>query len=317
MSFKVVSTFSGCGGSSLGYKMAGAEVTYAVEFNKLAACSYSKNFPDTKLYFGDITKLNPQTILQETGLEPLQLDILDGSPPCQGFSMAGSRTFTDTRNYLFYAYSKLLQVLKPKVFIMENVAGMIRGKMKLIFTDVLKEFKRVGYTVSARLMDAAYFGVAQHRRRLIFIGVRNDLNVLPTHPKAAHLPISCREALNGYIIEDEKAGLTDRQTYYWYKVKKGQNFSTVHPKKFAYNQIRLHPDKPAPTLTREQHCYYHWDEPRQLTENEYKAFFSYPLNFKFCGTQRNAKQQMGNSVPPLFMKAMADHVNKEILQKIP
>ena len=110
-----------------------------------------------------------------TGLQPGELDVLDGSPPCQGFSTAGKRKMDDGRNQLFREYVRLLQGLQPKVLVMENVSGMVKGKMKLIFAEIMRELKASGYHVEARLMNAMYFGVPRSRERMIFIGVREDL----------------------------------------------------------------------------------------------------------------------------------------------
>src|ERR1035438_8286507 len=143
--FKVISTFSGCGGSSLGYQMAGGKVLLAVEWDKNAVETYRLNFPDTPIYHGDIAKLSVQECLDRTGLKAGELDILDGSPPCQGFSTAGKRNFDDSRNQLFREYVRMLRGLQPKVFVMENVSGMVKGQMKLIFVEILKELKASGY----------------------------------------------------------------------------------------------------------------------------------------------------------------------------
>jgi DNA (cytosine-5)-methyltransferase 1 len=113
--------------------------------------------------------------LRIAGLQPGELDVLDGSPPCQGFSTAGKRKMEDDRNQLFREYVRLLRGLQPKVLVMENVSGMVKGKMKLIFAEIMRELKACGYQVSARLMNAMYFGVPQSRERMIFIGVREDL----------------------------------------------------------------------------------------------------------------------------------------------
>ena len=106
---------------------------------------------------------------------PGELDLLDGSPPCQGFSTAGKRRMNDGRNQLFREYIRLLRGLKPKVFVMENVSGMVKGKMKLIFAEIIRELKASGYHVKARLMNAMYYGVPQSRQRMIIIGVREDI----------------------------------------------------------------------------------------------------------------------------------------------
>ncbi len=171
----VVSLFAGCGGSSLGYSMAGFRELLAVEWDGHAVETFKLNFPGVPVWQGDIAELSVEECLRLTGLKPGELDVLDGSPPCQGFSTAGKRKMDDGRNQLFQEYVRLLRGLQPKVLVMENVSGMVKGKMKLIFVEILKELKASGYKVSARLMNAMYFGVPQSRERMIFIGVREDL----------------------------------------------------------------------------------------------------------------------------------------------
>ena len=104
----VISLFSGCGGSSLGYRLAGYRELYAVDWDKTAGTSFQKNFPDVKFYLGDIKELSSERILKETGLSKGELDVLDGSPPCQGFSTAkGKRRLDDDRNFLFKEYFRI------------------------------------------------------------------------------------------------------------------------------------------------------------------------------------------------------------------
>ena len=171
----VISLFAGCGGSSLGYSMAGYRELLAVEWDDHAVETFRLNFPDVPVFHGDIAKLSVEECLRLAGIGPGELDVLDGSPPCQGFSTAGKRRMDDGRNQLFHEYVRLLRGLQPKVPVMENVSGMVKGKMKLIFAEIMRELKDSGYAVSARLMNAMYFGVPQSRERMIFIGIRDDL----------------------------------------------------------------------------------------------------------------------------------------------
>ena len=171
----IISTFAGCGGSSLGYSMAGFKELLAVEMNDNAVETFQLNFFDVPVYHGDIHNLSVEECMEFAGFsEPGQLDVLDGSPPCQGFSTAGKRQMKDNRNKLFHQFTRLLQGLQPKAFIMENVSGMVKGKMKLIFAEILRELKNSGYEVKAWLLNAKYFYVPQSRERIIFIGVRKD-----------------------------------------------------------------------------------------------------------------------------------------------
>jgi len=168
----VISTFAGGGGSSLGYSMAGFREVLLVEWDDNAADTLRLNFPAVPLFHGDIAKLSVEEALDRAQLQPGALDVLDGSPPCQGFSTAGRRDFGDSRNQLFREYVRLLRGLRPKVFVMENVSGMVKGGMKLIFAEVLQELKASGYEVKARLLNAMFYGVPQSRERMIFIGTR-------------------------------------------------------------------------------------------------------------------------------------------------
>lgn len=174
--------------------MAGFTCRLAAEWDQHAADTYRLNFPNTPVYHGDVTQLSVEDCLVQAGLQPGQLDVFDGSPPCQGFSTAGKRQLDDPRNGLFRQYVRLLRGLQPRAFVMENVSGMVKGKMLLVFAEAMRELRSCGYVVSCRLLDAKWFQVPQSRQRVIFIGVRNDLNIQPTHPSALRKPFTVAEA---------------------------------------------------------------------------------------------------------------------------
>lgn len=314
--FTVVSTFSGCGGSSLGYQLAGGKILLAVELDENAVKTYNLNFPETPIYWGDIHNLTIKEILEVTGLKVGELDILDGSPPCQGFSMSGKREFCDPRNQLYNEYVRILKGLQPKVFIMENVSGLVKGKMKLIFKDILTELKNAGYNVKVRLMNAKYYNVPQSRQRLIFIGVRNDLNITPTHPKPQSKPITVKTALKGIKPEFIKFPTNKFICSVINKVEPGEHFSKYHPKGHYFNYIKISQNKPIPTITKTGFGQMFNQDGRYITINEIKKLASYPDNFKFIGKYEEQWARIGNSVPPNFMKAISNHVYTEILSKI-
>ena len=180
--FTYGSTFAGCGGSSLGYKWAGGHGVFAVEFDDNAVETYRLNFPGTPVLHRDIATVTAEELLELTGMAVGQLDILDGSPPCQGFSTAGKRQIHDPRNSLFMEFVRLVEGLQPKVFVMENVSGLVKGKMKLVFKQIMLALKATGYRVRCKLLNAMYFEVPQSRQRLIWIGVRDDIGQGPTFP---------------------------------------------------------------------------------------------------------------------------------------
>lgn len=204
--FNAISTFSGCGGSSLGYKMAGFKVLWANEFIPAAQEVYRLNHPGTILDTRDIRQVQPQDILDAIGMKPGDLDLLDGSPPCASFSTAGKReagwgkvkAYSDTKQRtddLFFEYARLVRGIQPKVFVAENVSGLVKGTAKGYFKLILKELQECGYNVKAKVLDAQWLGVPQMRQRLIFIGVRNDLCLEPAFPKPLSYQYTVRDAL--------------------------------------------------------------------------------------------------------------------------
>jgi DNA (cytosine-5)-methyltransferase 1 len=190
---RVVSLFSGCGGSSLGYRMAGFKVVWANEFIPAARETYLANFPDTVVDGRDIRTVTGAEILTATGLAAGELDILDGSPPCASFSMAGKRQHhwgkvkkysetTQRTDDLFFEYIRLLRELRPRRFIAENVSGLVKGVGKGFFLEIFAGLKAAGYRVESRLLDAQWLGVPQARQRIFFVGVRNDVDGAPGFP---------------------------------------------------------------------------------------------------------------------------------------
>lgn len=227
--FKVVSTFSGGGGSSLGYKMAGFKVLYANEFIPEAQKTYRANFPNTYLDTRDIREVKPEEILEITGLKKYELDILDGSPPCASFSTAGAREkhWGEKKKYsdgfqrvddLFFEYIRILRGLMPKCFVAENVTGLVKGKAKGYFKIILKELKDSGYRVKAVKINAAYLGVPQKRERIIFLGVRKDLNIEPVAPTPFNYTYSLKEALKDLPASNEESARRYREEIKKFKV---------------------------------------------------------------------------------------------------
>lgn len=322
----VISTFAGGGGSSAGYHMAGFHELLAVEWDDNAVQTLRLNFPGLDIYHGDIAKLSVDEVLQRTGLQPRQLDVLDGSPPCQGFSTAGKRDFGDDRNQLFREYVRLLRGLQPKVFVMENVSGMVKGKMKLIFVEILKELKASGYQVSARLLNAMYFNVPQSRERMIFIGVRNDLGIGPSHPAAESVPVTPRDAFvncNNGATKNLSQSMADAARIMTAGNYSGTNAENAFKKargktSGAINTKLLSWDRTSCTLPKSviaETGIIHPDRERYLTIDEAKRIGAFPDPYEFIGDYKTQWARIGNSVPPLFMRSIARHIRQAILSK--
>lgn len=308
----VISTFAGCGGSSLGYSMAGYRELLAVEWDNNAVETFRLNFPEVPVYHGDIAKLTVDECLRLAGVGVGELDVLDGSPPCQGFSTAGKRQIDDPRNGLFREYVRLLRGLRPRAFVMENVSGMVKGKMKLVFAEALRELKASGYRVSARLMNAMYFHVPQSRQRLIFVGVREDVGKEPSHPRAESAPVAFANMHNAaesdWLTEAE---VTAIQRHAQEQAQKGNSF--------RYQVIQ--DGQPAPTFSKTLIrkgsaalvLVNDGGRLRLPSEEEHQVAASFPLPFTFVGRREDKWARIGNSVPPLFMRAIARHLRERVL----
>lgn len=176
--------------------MAGFKELLAVEWDDNAVETFRLNFPEVPVYHGDIAKLTGEECMRLAGVKQEELDVLDGSPPCQGFSTAGKRKWDDPRNSLFKEYARLLKEIQPKVFVMENVTGMVKGVMKQAYLQIIKTLRECGYKAKGEVLNAMYFNVPQSRQRVIIIGVRENLGIEPSHPKPRGRPILLREALS-------------------------------------------------------------------------------------------------------------------------
>ena len=331
--YKVVSTFSGCGGSCLGFEMAGYDVVWANEFVEEARNTYLLNHPNVILNPNDIRTITAMDILKEIGLKRGELDVFEGSPPCASFSTAGKRErlwgrekqYSDTKQKtddLFWEYARILKGLQPKVFVAENVAGLIKGVARGYFLEILQELKDCGYKVEARILDASFLGVPQARQRLIFIGVRNDLLATPYFPAPRKPVFTLRDCIDpdDVLTHDPETGRDLTLDRYalgrkWKLLQEGQKAQS------PFLLVRSHRDKPVQTIMAEggnvpAAGVTHPTQCRKFTLHEVRRLSSFPDDFQLSGTFEQRWERMGRSVPPLMMKAVADTIKTEILDKL-
>jgi DNA (cytosine-5)-methyltransferase 1 len=332
--FNVISTFSGCGGSCLGYRMAGYRVLWANEFVSAARDTYKANYPDGIVDGRDIRTVQPNEILKAVSLEQGDLDLLDGSPPCASFSTAGKREkewgkvklYSDTHQRtddLFFEYARILRGLQPKVFVAENVSGLVRGTVKGYFKLILKELKSCGYRVEARLLDAQWLGVPQMRQRVIFVGVRNDIQHNPAFPKPLPWQYSVKDACPWFAERPESPLVPDHEadisrysiSAFWEQVKPGE----THPKRFNLCKPAL--DRPCPTITATggnigSAAVCHPFEKRKFTIAELKRLSAFPDDFILTGPYAKQWERIGRSVPPVMMYHVAAAIRSDILCKL-
>ncbi|MCJ7663071.1 MAG: DNA cytosine methyltransferase [Desulfobacterales bacterium] len=312
----VISLFAGCGGSSLGYQFAGFHELLAVEWDDNAVETFRLNFTGVPVYHGDIAKLSGDECMRLARIEKGQLDVLDGSPPCQGFSTAGKRRFNDPRNSLFMEFARLLSELQPKAFVMENVTGMVKGCMKQAYLQIIKTLRECGYRAKGEVLNAMYFNVPQSRERVIIIGVREDLGIEPSYPRPQTRPRTVREAFSG-LGDDVSARCVpkpgSKTAAQMADVLPGSTCELHHShKRLAWNQ-------PAPTLDQgggagEWHVW-HPSEHRPITTHEAKRLMTFPDDYRFAGTVSDCFTRIGNSVPPNLMRAIAEHIKVNVLEK--
>jgi len=321
----IISLFCGCGGSSLGYKWAGYKELLAIDFDENAVETFKLNFPDIPCWQKDIIKITGKEIMNFCNIKENKLDLLDGSPPCQGFSTAGKRNLNDSRNDLFMEFVRLINELKPKVFVMENVSGMIKGTYKGKFNEILIKLKSINYNVKCKLMNAKYYNVPQSRQRLIFIGVRKDLNIIPSFPIPNKNLITSGKALKNIKNQDWELKwvnhIKDSVIYPRIcKMKKDECYDKYSPHGSGFTLRRINNLRPSWTITKTiNHCsssdgLIHYSENRKLTITEIKRLSSYPDNFKLKGNFEEQWARIGNSVMPKFMQAIAEHIKINILK---
>ena len=318
---KVMSTFACGGGSTMGYKRAGCDVIAANDIDPEMAYHYRLNL-NPKYYFLCPIKNLLSTELPE---ELHKLDILDGSPPCSTFSMAGSREkawgkekhFREGQTKqvlsdLFFDYLDLVEKLKPKVAIAENVKGMIFGNAKGYTKMVMNRFREIGYRPQLFLINAADCGVPQKRERVFFCALRSDIAkpLLQLAPK--HKWISAGEATADLqeLTEPEKIDTkaTITHTHFWKGTKPGENYSGEWLKQrgvlSGHGHCRLNGKQPSCTLTSQRHTFAHWAECRTLTFREWKRLGSFPDDYQ-AKTDKIGKDMIGMSVPRKMTEAVA------------
>jgi DNA (cytosine-5)-methyltransferase 1 len=332
--YKVISTFCGLGGSSTGYKMGGLDVVASVEFLDYQARNYRRNHPTTRLYEADIRTLDPLKILADLGLKPGELDIFDGSPPCSSFSTAGlvadgwgvekkyGNQVQATDN-LFAEYFRFLRAIQPKICVAENVSGLLKGDSKGHFNNFLREFDAAGYQVTAKLMNAANYGVAQKRQRVIFVGVRKDLGLEPVFPKAYGTIRTAGLALRGVV--NSAADLSDVSGL----SQKGEPFAIIqalrlmkpgqqHDKFFSL--VKTDPNQPANTITAtagvaSAASICHWDN-RKFTVPELLRLQSFPDSYQLEGNYQQRVEGIGRSVAPKMYEALALTLAAQVLDRL-
>lgn len=319
-----IDLFCGAGGLSLGFSRQGYNNIFSVDIEPSFCETYKYNFPTHRLLQMDITKLSSQDIIDIVGNR--KVDIVVGGPPCQGFSMAGNigrKFIDDPRNHLFKEFARIVELLRPTCFVMENVARLYTYNQGEIRQQILNTFASLGYSVSCSVLNAADFGVPQYRYRVVFIGILKSLGVKKIEIKPTCNPNeykTVRESIESLprLESAEESNIPNHiaMTHTQQMLNKmafvkdgGDRYDIpeiIRPKKGdARKYIRYASNKPSVCITGDMRKVFHYEQNRALTVRELARIQSYPDDFIFKGSVISQQQQVGNSVPPLLAEAIA------------
>lgn len=325
--YNTIDLFCGCGGWSNGLTKAGLNIIGAVDVWQTAVDGYNKNYDNHhKAYCRDLTTFSPeqfQELCNPDGND-VDVDVLIGSPPCQTFSMAGKRDAGDAKNDLFLEYVKYLNYFSPKAFMMENVMGMLSMKTPTneLAIDIILRHLSVNYNCIVCKLYASDFEVPQNRRRVIIMGIRKDLNILPTEPELFIKSIADRIPVKKILLPREQIDAS-----YYLSEKAIQGIANKKKKSkeqgAGFGAQMLDFEKPSYTISArywkdgyDALVRYTDTEIRRLTILELKRIQSFPDDYIIEGTKKDVIMQIGNAVACQFAYHMGKHI-VSLLDKIP
>lgn len=337
----VIDLFSGAGGLSYGFELAGYDILLGIDNDHDALRTFKKNHKNSKTLEGDITQFT-----YEDDIKPLinhrKIDIIVGGPPCQGMSLSGPRKFEDPRNSLYLSYIRLVNETRPKAFVIENVPGLaslFKGQIK---NSIIEKFTKMGYKVNYKILLASDFGVPQKRRRIVFVGLRDDtfdFNFPEFDMVTTEMALSDLPSLENELGTEESEYNNNPQNSYQKKMRKGafklmNHVAANHNQKtkdiislvpaggnykdlpeeyretrnFHVAWTRFPKDAPSPTIDTGHRHHFHYKYNRVPTVRESARLQSFPDNFIFTGSKTKQFRQVGNAVPPLMAKVIAERL---------
>ena len=340
---KAISLFSGCGGSDLGMAQSGISIKLASDIDPNFCSTYRANFPNHALFEGDLMNISNNKLLKLAGLK--KVDCVVGGPPCQGFSSAGSRKQGDDRNKLVKRFVNFVKEVRPTWFVMENVEGMLTLNKGSYFIEAIRHLLEAGYWVNVRKVYMHDYGVPQKRKRVIIIGNLEEckfefprINILP---KTLHAAIGDIEDCSTSSLSHHQSRTINRLDQKRIRsLKQGQTMKdlpeTLQHASYARRANRrvsdgtptarrggapsglkrLKYNEPSLTITsaaaRE---FIHPQEDRPLTLRECARIQTFPDNFSFSGPLSSVATQIGNAIPPHFMKTLSRSIIKQATWK--
>ena len=315
--FTTLELFAGAGGLALGVEKAGFDTIGLIEFNKDACDTLRSNRPKWNVICDDIANISCLDLEKYFHIKKGELDLLSGGAPCQAFSYAGKRLgFEDTRGTLFYHYAMFLRKLQPKMFLFENVRGLLTHDHGRTYETILRVFENEGYSIQKKILNAWDYGNAQKRERLITVGIRDDLKDRTTFDFP--IPHDYKPVLRD-VLKDvpDSVGTPygDKKRKLFELVPPGGYWRDIDPKlakeymKSCWNMgggrtgilRRMSMDEPSltvltsPSQKQTERC--HPLEARPFTIRENARIQSFPDDWEFCGSIMSMYKQIGNAVP--------------------
>lgn len=334
---KVFSCFACGGGSTMGYKLAGFDVIGCNEIDHRMMSAYRQNHDPEFSFLEPIQAFKDRTDLPP---ELYDLDVLDGSPPCSTFSVAGSREkawgkmkhfregqAAQVLDTLFFDFIGLAKKLQPKVVVAENVKGLLLGAAKDYVRRIYEGFEDAGYHCRHWLLDASKMGVPQRRERVFFVCLRKDLAApflvmqdLFDEVPILDLDFNETPIMFGQVAEYSGAEITSRKMRLLWDARKdgdgnqGDANKRLFGKGSNFNRAYAYPDRICPTLTSQREGVLHFMQPKLLGKSEICSISSFPQDYDFCGQPPH--YVCGMSVPPVMMAQVASRIWEQWLSKI-
>lgn len=332
----LLSVFSGLGGMDLGLCRAGFETIGCIEIEPDAVESIRRNRPSlSAIGPTDINRLSPGPYRKSLGLRRRELDLLAAGPPCQPFSSAGRwtdagwRGLNDPRVACLASFLKLLDELLPRVVIIENVPGFVRGETSAIpmlnqaFRDINRRNK-TSYNLTWKELNAADYGVAQHRRRAILVAERNGREIGWPNPTHSAAPVRAFDALRKLNVQEKPVAtgkwadllpsIPEGQNYLWHTEKGGGKALFGYRTRYWSFLLKLAKHEPSWTLSAQPGPStgpFHW-ENRPLSTTEALCLQSFPASFKVAGARRTQLLQIGNATPPLLAEVLGRKIGEDV-----
>lgn len=336
----IIDLFSGAGGLHIGFKDAGYQIGLSVDNNENVKKTHIYNHPFVPFWNRDIREIDSKEIREAVSNDTI--DGIIGGPPCQGFSTIGRRVSSnpevrgtyDPRNELVDEYIRIIHEIKPKFFLMENVKGILTWDKGQFIKNIINKFKACGYNVEYALLNMADYGIPQTRERVFILGTTLDIPVtfpVPTHsenPTGELKPwVGCWEVLKDLVDHKEAPEFnhvplkhTEKNIARYKLIPEGGRLPEnnlpleLYRKNFGNTFKRLHRKKPALTMVPGNDAFpIHPILNRSLTVREAARIQTFPDNIIFQGNRRQQGHQVGNAVPPLFSKIIAEHIKDTIL----